>query len=279
MEALTTPEEIRTRFLGCCQICEQEQKLTPDGKLVHHGYRRPGDGAIVGDCYGVHAVPYEVSCEILKKYLGGVRQHLASAEESLAKWRKGEVTYFTETHRGMRGTAIVDHYALGVTEYWRFTGEVKHRIRMAESEVGMIESHVKRLERRVAEWAPAPIRTIEEKAAAEKAVKEAREAERAAAREAREDKVNATKAKQAALAAKRQAIMDGFAVKFVALAAQPESPERTVAAQNLAFETTKKKYNFFYTRELKCDETLIALGLAKRDTQNPEWVRYDYPLC
>ena len=50
-----------TRYLGNCQVCEGDQKLH-HGRMVHHGYKRPGDGFIV--CPGVHQVPYEVSCDL-----------------------------------------------------------------------------------------------------------------------------------------------------------------------------------------------------------------------
>ena len=55
-------KETVTRYVGNCQICERDQKLTVDMKMVHHGYLRPGDGEIHGDCPCVGAEPYEVSC-------------------------------------------------------------------------------------------------------------------------------------------------------------------------------------------------------------------------
>lgn len=271
---MTTPET-KTRFLGCCQICGQEQKLH-GGKLVHHGYKRPGWGEIVGDCYGVHAVPYEVSCELVKEYLGLVQRRLTEASSDLARWRAGKVTYFTEESRRFRGTSVLEHYALGVTEYWRFVRAVESRIHGMEQTVRLLTGEVKRLEKRIADWKPAATRTIEERMAEERAAKDVRAAERAAARKAKADKVAATQAKQAALAAKRQAIMDDFSVRFVALAAKPDSHERAREAMNLAYETKKTKYSFMYTRDLKCDEALITLGLARRDDRN--WVRYLHPL-
>lgn len=45
---------------GTCGCCFAHQKLN-DGHMVHHGYRRPGDGSIYGDCSGVGIRPLEVS--------------------------------------------------------------------------------------------------------------------------------------------------------------------------------------------------------------------------
>lgn len=52
--------ETSTRFVGWCPICEHDVKVR-GGALVHHGYRRPGVGYIIGDCYGAQKLPYEVS--------------------------------------------------------------------------------------------------------------------------------------------------------------------------------------------------------------------------
>jgi len=45
------------------------QKLDEAGRMVHHGYKRPGDGAIYGDCWGVHWKPLEVSPDGSRDYL------------------------------------------------------------------------------------------------------------------------------------------------------------------------------------------------------------------
>lgn len=49
---------------GECQVCARKQCLTGGGALVHHGYRRPGYGSIVGDCFGVGHLPYPKTDEL-----------------------------------------------------------------------------------------------------------------------------------------------------------------------------------------------------------------------
>ena len=94
---------IVTRYVGICQICESEHKLTTDAfpslgifgeahKVVHHGYRRPGHGSIEGDCAGVGEVPFEVSCEATRRYRGSVAAGRALQVLRLAALRDGEVT-------------------------------------------------------------------------------------------------------------------------------------------------------------------------------------------
>lgn len=56
-----------TKFTGTCQGCFATHSLI-GGVLVHHGYRRPGVGYIIGDCAGVGDQPYEISCELTKSF-------------------------------------------------------------------------------------------------------------------------------------------------------------------------------------------------------------------
>lgn len=60
-----------TRYVGTCAVCEGRIKVR-GGTLVHHGYRRPGFGFIVGDCFGVKMAAHETSPETAKAYLGEV---------------------------------------------------------------------------------------------------------------------------------------------------------------------------------------------------------------
>src|SRR5271157_2183951 len=79
-----------TRYIGNCQICEGDQKLH-DGLMVHHGYRRPGTGYIVGDCPGVGEVPYEVSCELIKAHVARLKVYVKNRKAYLAALQSGRV--------------------------------------------------------------------------------------------------------------------------------------------------------------------------------------------
>lgn len=65
--------------LGTCPACFNEQCLK-DGKMVLHGYRRPGFGWIEGKCFGVEWRPYEVSNEGTIGSLVYWRQQLEEAK-------------------------------------------------------------------------------------------------------------------------------------------------------------------------------------------------------
>ncbi len=75
--------------VGTCAICDRLQKMerkrTHSGHpiMVHHGYRRPGVGWIVGDCFGVGYPPYELSaiaCVELAKYM---TERIAGQKEAI----------------------------------------------------------------------------------------------------------------------------------------------------------------------------------------------------
>src|SRR5271170_2740661 len=120
--------ELVTRFLGNCQLCEGDFKLTAENCMVHHGFKRPGDGVIHGDCPGVGSDPYEVSCELIKDALTVTERAIANMKETLAQYKAGEITHFTRTvfKRGFGGR-VADithlHYSIGVTEPYTWKRE------------------------------------------------------------------------------------------------------------------------------------------------------------
>ena len=265
-----------TRHIGNCQICEADQKVR-NGLMVHHGYERPGDGYIVGDCYGVYKAPYEVSCEDIKAWKLELAGMLEGAKVYLARLQNNEVTTFHEEEytNGYGKPKVRVTYKVETTEKYKWAELLRSRVWGAESKVRSLETLVARCEKRIAEWTAQPVRTIEEEQAKERAAKAERDALVAAKRAAKQAKVDATKAKQADLEARRQAIKDDFSAQFKALAATPESTERMNAACALAVKMTKKKYSFFWVRELNIDDTIIQLGLASRpDPAHPLYVKY-----
>lgn len=267
--------ELVTRYMGNCQICEKDFKLL-DGRTVHHGFTRPGDGYIHGDCFGVHAEPYEVSTACLQLYLEGLRRGLTSAENRLIALTTGAVDelYVERTDKenprifGKPRPTKTVKLLRAETESMEWDEEIARARKRVQQELGMLDFEIARAERRIAAWSPKPIREFDElkRNPEEQEKKVARAAEREQKRAAKAVKEAATRAKQAALATKRQAIRDDFKAKFEALANSPENlNERRAVALKLAMELRKKKYDWMYNRlgELKCDDALIMLGLAK----------------
>jgi hypothetical protein len=76
--------------VGTCPVCERPIRVR-SGKMVHHGYVRPGRGHIVGDCFAVGRAPYEVSCEATRDYRAVLARRRDTAADFLARLEAGSV--------------------------------------------------------------------------------------------------------------------------------------------------------------------------------------------
>jgi hypothetical protein len=85
--------------LGTCPVCDRIQKLNLKVGLGHrhrskqkehplmvlHGYKRPGDGWIYGDCFGVGYPPYELSTEGCEAWATKLKtEYIPRKKESIA---------------------------------------------------------------------------------------------------------------------------------------------------------------------------------------------------
>jgi hypothetical protein len=116
-----------------CQICAGSFKTTKDGKMVNHGYKRPGWGYIVGGCYGVGHAPFPATTAI-----DGA---IASAEEAIIEY----------TEKADNNTAA---YVIYSVEY-RTRGKVERRrwVYSAEEYYNAKAERSPRSYRYRAEWA------------------------------------------------------------------------------------------------------------------------------
>ncbi len=187
-----TPEDAEPA--GTCQICFREQQ-TRAGRLVLHGYKRPGWGYTVGKCWGCDYAPFQVSCERTKQFIGEVlKPTLARFEAQLVKlqarpesldhtgkiwvgWQVHKTGYLSATVTVMKGepqgykpTKIL------ATKETRFGGSgqtvkigdpeplhhpsyedlLKREIQGKESEIRMVKNDIASFEKKVAEWKPVP---------------------------------------------------------------------------------------------------------------------------
>lgn len=92
------PKKVSVRPRAECQICEREQALTTDGKMVHHGYERPGHGWIIGDCFGVGHKPYTAT-SALYAYLVFLQDRLFNQQLDLNALADGRVASFMFRYR------------------------------------------------------------------------------------------------------------------------------------------------------------------------------------
>lgn len=277
---------VKIGILGICPVCEGEFKVR-DGKLVHHGFTRPGDGMIHGDCFAVGYEPYERSVKGCQDYKVVVVDQRKGVEDYLARLRAGKVTYFSEIQRFGYAHEIVE-YVAGVTEPYRFQRLIEEKIRDCEYRIRQLTSEVARMDRLIAGWSLKDLREVtEEMASAQvKAERDARAAERATKKAEKDAKRAALEAKRAARAAKREA---AFKVLVNALTAldSTETPYSQAERSKAALEVWNTFFSKKTERELGdllefkyafrnrgLDDLLVRLGLARHESGG--WVNYLY---
>jgi len=189
-----------TRHLGYCPCCAKTFKVRSN-TLVHHGYKRPGYGFIVGDCFGALETPHELSDGLAKRFLAIIAKMLEGDEEALAKidtlteltvkvfdgyqgchtkYKDVKVPKVTAPEGGYdwdndREGSLALHKAVEAWNkaYSRRTNEIKGSIRALKREV-------ERLTELVETWKLTPLTTVEEEEAAKQDAKAVREAKKVA---------------------------------------------------------------------------------------------------
>lgn len=187
------------RLLGTCPICDGTYKVRL-GAMVHHGFKRPGDGFIHGDCFAVGHPPYEVSCEVTKVYRSQIMARREGLVTTLAPFKTGTVYRFvtTEVRRTGWETKLIEvEYVIGVTDPYVFGRAHDYRMRDLEYRLRMHDAEIERLNRLVEAWEPKDIKTVTElKLQADKAAREAKAAERQAKKDERAREAAEKKARQ-----------------------------------------------------------------------------------
>lgn len=82
-EKRPTMTKEKQRFEGHCQYCCNQQRLTSENKLVHHGFERPGDGMIHDDCNGVGELPIELDITLANNYLKELQDQLYDTKHNV----------------------------------------------------------------------------------------------------------------------------------------------------------------------------------------------------
>jgi hypothetical protein len=162
--------------LGTCPVCERSIRVRT-GKMVHHGYQRPGSGRIVGDCFAVGRPPYEVSCEGTEKYRHVIREKLLFCSGYLAKLRAGAIHSLGYDERvpvpstaertrrhdpgwTYRRTVVTDaEEGPQLRIRWQVT--LGKMLADTEGEVRRLTGEVERCDRLIREWAPGELHDVE----------------------------------------------------------------------------------------------------------------------
>ncbi len=144
---------------GTCGACESNVKRDGRGRMVHHGYERPGYGYIVGDCIGVGLLPFELSPEGAIEVEKIMAARLRSVREALANLREGRVRRFTDR----RGRPPNEREVVIEPDHPEWPSRLRSAIYQREAEESHISRDLARVQKRISEWrcAPLPDGTVE----------------------------------------------------------------------------------------------------------------------
>jgi hypothetical protein len=140
------PAAPRTRDnSGSCGVCFQNVKLKQD-RVVLHGYKRPGVGYVIGDCFGMNYPPFELSDEATKDYVAKVLiPSLKNAKVYLHRLEAGEVTVLGEPKREIK---VGDP---------RWERALEDAIRNAKRAIEAAEDYLKAYEALIQHWKVRPL--------------------------------------------------------------------------------------------------------------------------
>lgn len=260
-------------ILGTCGVCEREIAVQ-DGKLVHHGYRRPGDGQIHGDCFAVGYEPYERSTEASVAYQKMVAASIPGMQARLSRLLDGKVASFKEFDHWKRQ---VVYYAVGVTELYAWVQQVQAKIHEVEGRIRMAEFEVARMDKLVAAFELRPLGSESRAGEKVRKEKEARAAERAAKKAVRDEKTRKLAEKKAAVASKTKDVEVRFLAELERLVDTADATDERAsyklrcAAEELCARFTRECKKAprvsISLYDLERADLFVRAGLATRDRE------------
>lgn len=133
---------------GQCPCCFKDF-IVKTGKIVFHGYERPGIGYTIGECFGVKYPPLEVSKEGLVAFIEQLHKFRTTRKENLEALKVAD-----EVFRGARWLGDTSKtFKKGDKE---FDAVKKDLVWRAERELQAVEQDIAVCKKVEKEWAPRP---------------------------------------------------------------------------------------------------------------------------
>lgn len=157
---------------GTCGFCERKGFTLDDlGRLSKHGYRRPGDGFLVGSCPGSHRKCLELSPETLDLFIQIYGDEIKRLERVLKG--KPPASFFTKgkAMRDSQGGLVTDRgeitYSMDeVTEKsnpQEYQELVEAWVERIKRNLQGYSAEVKRAEKRRGDWKETPLTSAQDK--------------------------------------------------------------------------------------------------------------------
>ena len=73
------------KIVKTCPCCLRPIAISKENYMVNHGYKRPGSGCLIGNCYGTRFKPLEESLDGVLFMIDLLEKHIKQIEETLEK--------------------------------------------------------------------------------------------------------------------------------------------------------------------------------------------------
>lgn len=130
------------KVVKTCSCCFRQIGVGPTGKMVHHGYRRPGAGLQTASCAGIGFPPLEVSCVGLEWLVNDTAELLMRKKD--AYLRRHERKEIALVRKRQLVTITPDH-----PDWQRELGRL---IQSLESEISSLTTWLTSLRKALATW-------------------------------------------------------------------------------------------------------------------------------
>jgi len=137
---------------GTCPCCGANVKLR-NGRLVLHGYQRPGWGSVVGECFGVGYEPYERSTAGCVDYRNAAQRQQDAAAKRLAQLQGEDFAqplFVTETER-LNGRRVERQVEVRPGDA-RWDKARQAAVRSAQSEIEACQAEIERMSALIDGW-------------------------------------------------------------------------------------------------------------------------------
>jgi hypothetical protein len=144
-------EPVGDQLLGNCPVCNADQ-VTHDGRMVLHGYQRPGDGYIRGECFGVNHLAYNLSsegCEAFRVALVAEGKALIAHRRDLTA---GKITRLQERRYRNEEPKVLKRGDKG------FAKRLKEHIDRTTDQIEGTDREIALMQHKIDNWKPMPLR-------------------------------------------------------------------------------------------------------------------------
>jgi hypothetical protein len=191
-------------------------------RMVHHGYRRPGYGQIVGDCFGVKFAPYEINDQCCRAWQNYEQGQAETYRARLADLEAGKVTQLVRIGHNWKQ---LDTLIAGVSAPELWYGLLEHEKMSLKFSIKHCEAEVERMEQMIKAWAPQELGTETRNSIEKRERSEARKAELAAKRVERAKRKEALANKRAVKAAALEVVKVALIQDLEALAERSDATD------------------------------------------------------